>query len=215
MAVPQNDGVGNGVLVIGPRLNAAQWLEPASDTFRNWLTQDEGSKSPRAANAGHTFVTTTGNGAIIFDNVELAGRKLIVEVNSAARAQLAIRPMSDWLGDYVSAPLPEIRTMTQITADDAAGEPKENALDIPPDEMERIIHSMLKREDEKTLDEPVPALGNKSPRALARTGGGRAKVADWLKRIENGAAKFDASDPIATYNFTWIWDELGVIDLRR
>ena len=105
--------------------------------------------------------------------------------------------------------------MTQITADDAAGEPKENALDIPPDEMERIIHSMLKREDEKTLDESLPALGNQSPRALARIKEGRTKVADWLKRIENGAAKFDASDPIATYNFTWIWGELELSDLRR
>lgn len=200
---------------VARKLNAAQWLEPASDTFWNWLTHDEGSKKPRAANAGHAFVTTTGNGALVFANVELAGRKLIVEVNSAARAQLAIRQMSEWLGEYVSAPLTEIRTMAQVMADDAAGEPKENALDIPPDEMERIVHGMLKREYEKTLDEPVPALGNKSPRALARTKGGRTKVADWLKRIENGAAKFDASDPMATYDFTWIWDELGLIDLRR
>lgn len=61
----------------------------------------------------------------------------------------------------------------------------------------------------------VPALGNKTPRALARTKAGRAKVADWLKYIENGAAKSGVGEPMATYDFTWMWQELGIIGLRR
>lgn len=81
--------------------------------------------------------------------------------------------------------------------------------------MERIVHDMLTREYTKTLDEPVPALGHKTPRALARTKAGRTKVADWLKYIENGAAKSDAADPMGTYDFTWMWAELGLSDLRR
>jgi hypothetical protein len=111
----------------------------------------------------------------------LAGRKLIVEVNSAARAEKAIAQMGEWLGDCVSTPMTEIRTLAQFMADDAARAPQEEPLDIPPDEMERIVHDMLTREYTKTLDEAVPALGNKTPRALARTKAGRAKVADWLK----------------------------------
>ncbi|HKX23552.1 MAG TPA: hypothetical protein VJM81_09790, partial [Rhizorhapis sp.] len=66
-----------------------------------------------------------------------------------------------------------------------------------------------------TLDEPVPALGHKSPRALARTKAGRGKVADWLKYIENSAAKAGIADPMASYDFTWMWEELGLIELRR
>ena len=81
--------------------------------------------------------------------------------------------------------------------------------------MERIVHDMLTREYTKTLDEAVPALGNKTPRALARTKAGRAKVADWLKYIENGAAKSGVGEPMATYDFTWMWQELGIIGLRR
>lgn len=30
-----------------------------------------------------------------------------------------------------------------------------------------------------------------------------------LLRDEPGAAKFDATDPMATDDFTWIWDVLG------
>jgi hypothetical protein len=74
---------------------------------------------------------------------------------------------------------------------------------------------MLTREYARTLDEPVPALGNKTPRALARTKAGRSKVADWLKYLENGSAKSGAADPMASYDFTWMWKELGLADLRN
>src|SRR3546814_2412678 len=81
--------------------------------------------------------------------------------------------------------------------------------------MERIVHDMLTREYTKTLDEPVPALSHKTPRVLACTKAGRVKVADWLKYIENGAAKSGTADPMGTYDFTWMWEELGLSDLRR
>lgn len=175
---------------------------------------DEGEKTTNGQRRAG-FVTTMEDGTPVFANVELAGRKLIVEVNSAARAEKAIAQMGEWLGDCVSTPMTEIRTLAQFMADDAARAPQEEPLDIPPDEMERIVHDMLTREYTKTLDEAVPALGNKTPRALARTKAGRAKVADWLKYIENGAAKSGVGEPMATYDFTWMWQELGIIGLRR
>jgi hypothetical protein len=59
-------------------------------------------------------------------------------------------------------------------------------------------------------------LGNKSPRAAVKTAKGRAKVVDWLKTLENHTAKFAGSnDEMATYNFNWLWTELGVNELRR
>src|SRR3546814_18835632 len=109
--------------------------------------------------------------------------------------------ISDWISDVCSSGL--------------ARAPQEEPLDIPPNEMERIVHQMLTREYTKTLDEAVPALGHKTPRALARTKAGRPKVADWLQYIENGAAKSGPGAPMATYDFTWMWDKLGLIDLRR
>ncbi len=59
-------------------------------------------------------------------------------------------------------------------------------------------------------------LGDRSPRALARTKSGRVKVAEWLKYFENGSAKSRAADdPMATFDFTWMWEQLGVADLRK
>jgi len=94
----------------------------------------------------------------------------------------------------------EILSMGKLsaTAVKAARGDQDEELEIPPREMERIVHEMMTREYTRTLDEAVPALGDKTPRALARTKAGRAKVADWLKYLENGAAKTGAGDPMAS-----------------
>lgn len=204
--------IGKGV---ARRLNAAPWLDPASDNFWNWLAPVKKDRKAQSAKGRQTLVTIMDGGAPVFASVELSRRKLIVEVNSAARAEQAILQMHGWLGDCLDPPLTEIRTLAQLMADDAARAPHDEALEIPPDEMERIVHDMLTREYAKTLDEPVPALGQKTPRALARTKSGRTKVADWLKYIENGTAKAGAADPMRTYDFTWMWEELKLGDLRR
>jgi hypothetical protein len=86
-------------------------------------------------------------------------------------------------------------------------------LDIPLAEMQRIVGEMMDRQYRQVLDEPVPALGNKSPRQTAKTKAGRIKVAEWLKYIENMTAK-SGNEQMAEYSFAWMWDELGVADLR-
>ncbi|TYC79095.1 hypothetical protein [Novosphingobium sp. BW1] len=198
---------------VSRRLNAAEWLSPASETFWNWLAPPEKARKP--VKGKQALVTSMDDGTPVFANVELAGRKLIVEVNSAERAKRAIEQMGAWLGDSVGAPLTEIRTLSQAMADDAARAEPDEGLEIPQGEMERFIHDMMTREYARTLDEAVPALGDKTPRALSRIKAGRTKVADWLKYLENGAAKAGAGDPMASYDFTWMWNELGLGDLRH
>jgi tyrosyl-tRNA synthetase len=66
------------------------------------------------------------------------------------------------------------------------------------------------------LDEPVPMLGNVSPRAAARSARGRRNVAAWLKHVENQSRNaLNPNDPMATYNFTWLWQELRLEQLRN
>ena len=49
----------------------------------------------------------------------------------------------------------------------------------------------------------------------ARTTEGRQKLASWLKKLENLTAKYDPSEPMAEYDVTWMWEELGVAELRQ
>jgi hypothetical protein len=58
-------------------------------------------------------------------------------------------------------------------------------------------------------------LGNVSPRKAAETKKGREKLVGWLKFIENSTARQEANSSMAGYDMSWMWDELGVADLRR
>src|SRR3546814_6376306 len=87
------------------RLNAAQWLEPASDSFWNRLAPATKNKKQQATKGKRAFATTMDDGTPVFANVELAGRQLLDEVNSAARATGAITTTGQGMGDVVSAPM--------------------------------------------------------------------------------------------------------------
>lgn len=42
------------------------------------------------------------------------------------------------------------------------------------------------------------------------------QAAEWLKYLENrSSSQRDPCDPMATYDFRWIWAELGIENLRR
>ena len=51
-------------------------------------------------------------------------------------------------------------------------------------------------------------LGNLTPPAAARTKSGREKLIVWLKHLENRSRQQpEATDPMATYDFAWLWRE--------
>jgi len=58
-------------------------------------------------------------------------------------------------------------------------------------------------------------LGNVSPRKAAKTKKGREKLVGWLKLLENGAAREKADSTMARYDVSWMWEELGIADLRQ
>ena len=37
----------------------------------------------------------------------------------------------------------------------------------------------------------------------------------WLKMLENHSAQQQRDDPVGSYDFTWMWKELGLGDERR
>src|SRR3546814_5242687 len=79
-----------------------------------------------------------------------------------------------------------------------------------------LIHAMLDRQYRATLDEPIGILGDITPRAAVQTAAGRHRVAGWRKHLENrSSSQLDANDPMATYDFTWMWRELGIENLRK
>jgi hypothetical protein len=115
----------------------------------------------------------------------------------------------------VTAPLTEIQTVEQMRAAAPRGGETKDESSIPPEVQAELVHDMLNRQSRSLLDEPVPMLGNRTPRAAARSARGRRDLAVWLKYLENRSSHGPDPDGLMTaYDFSWLWRELKVEHLR-
>jgi hypothetical protein len=192
-------------------------LRKESDAFWNWVEEKalhQKVAKGKAANT-QTFGTTMDDGAIVLGAVELTANAVTLSVNSEARAARGRTLLEPVLTGLVRAPLIERQTVEQMMASARERPSAQDALRLPPNEERRIIHQGLTDHYRRTLDEPIPSLGNQSPRKAAKTGKGREKVIGWLKMLENHSAQQGQDDPVGSYDFTWMWKELGLGDERR
>ncbi len=199
---------------IAARVRNIPGMSQENAKFWNWLEQEP--KHDARKRGALSFDTTMNNGARVRGNLELKGRFLHLATNSAERAQDGMILIQQALGDLVRAPLTEIRTVEQMMAEQPARNREDPAAEILPEIAEQVIHQFMDRQYRETLDQPVGMLGNKTPRQAAKSATGRQKVAEWLKYLENQSSRQpNPADPMATYNFEWMWHELGVLDLRK
>ena len=189
----------------------------ASATFWNWfesstLTKTLGVKKPRSQS--QSLITTLEDGSLVLGGVELKDKALVLSVNSRQRSDLGRALLSKTLGGLVGQPLVEMQTVEQVM--ESRDSPPAAKLDLSEEEQRSIIHDSMDRHYRNLIDQPIPVLGNKSPRAAAKTAKGRAKVVDWLKTLENQTARSgDHNDEMASYSFNWLWCELELDDLRQ
>jgi len=198
-------------------LDSCADLRPASATQWNWVRREKRAAASAARarpSKSLTVETTRDDGLLVLGSVELDGSALVLSVNSLERSERGIELLSTILGERIGPPLVVTETVEQMLASRDA-DARQQA-DLSEQERSAIIHETMDRHYRDTLDQPVPALGNKSPRAAVKTASGRVKVADWLKIMENRTARAGESDSaMASYSFDWMWTELGIAELRR
>jgi len=194
-------------------LDACPEFRRADATFWNWVSLKK--PSARASSRGSlSFETRLEDGVLVLGSVELKANTLVLAANSQRRCELGCTLLSALLGERVQQPLLKTETVDQIIASAHRTVPEQ--LDIPDEERCAVIHETLDRHYREVLDNPVPMLGGKSPRAAVKTNSGRIKVVEWLKMMENTTAKAaDHNNALAVYDFGWLWTELGIDELRR
>jgi len=194
-------------------------LRQENATFWNWIetkkpTDALAMKNQSGRRKFQTFGTTLNDGSLVLGSVELREKTLVLSANSKARSDKGRALLAEILGGLVTQPLIEMQTLEKLMPSRKAPPPP--SLDLSEQERRTVIHGSLNRHYRDLLDRPVPMLGNLSPRAAARTAKGRSKVVDWIKMLENHASKLAGrNDPMATYDFNWLWTELGVSDMKR
>jgi len=183
--------------------NLWQWTAPASHTARSTPHESQ------------TFVSTFDDGSVSLGSVELEDQTLKLEANSPQRAQRGRALLDPVIGPFVGEAVTESKTVAEMAASRPANEDRAPSSGLSPEDERAIIHETLERHYRKLLDEPVPMLGNVSPRKAAKTKKGRERLTGWLKLIENSTARAEAHSAMTSYDMGWMWDELGVADLRR
>ena len=197
-------------------LTAISSLRRENGTFWNWLAEPSRQRPTPGEEAEDALAwnVTMDDGRTVLGNVELTENAVVVSVNSMARAERVTALLRTALGGLVAAPLTQIQRIEQMLAEQQ--DRPRPASDIPLEIQTKLIHAALDKQYRALLDQPVPMLGNRTPRAAARTAHGREKLAAWLKHLENRSRQQpNAGDPMASYDFAWLWRELKVTNLRR
>jgi hypothetical protein len=199
---------------VAAQINGYPEFSRENDHFWNWLKTSTGSL-PRAKATGTLAMSTTmDNGQTVYGTVEIKGRALVLAVNSAKRAQEGIMLIMSLVGSMVGKPLTEIETVEQAMRNQGPSEREESPVSL--EIATQIIHQTMDRHYRETLDQPVGALNDQTPREAAKTAKGRKMLVNWLKFIENNSGRqANPNDPMATYDFSWLWTELGVEKLRK
>lgn len=168
-----------------------------------------------APKGARIFISTLEDGSVSMGDVELEADVLELEANSPQRAQKGRALLEPVIGPFVGEPVVASRTLAETIASRPADEGPASASGLSPEEESAVVRDALDRHYRRLLDGPVPMLGDLTPRKAAKTRDGREKLVDWLKLHGNAAAREEPGSPMASYDMSWLWEELGVADLRR
>jgi hypothetical protein len=166
-------------------------LEPDGSSY-TWLN--------RAGNA------VMGPDPVTLGHIRLRDGELVLETMSRERNTRGKRMLETCLGELITYRLDSIQDPTS-----AIREPRERPAREPdqiPDEVQReLVGEYLQDHYRRWLDEPLPALGGKTPRKAARTRRGRAQVDALLKDIENHSLTMPGGEAV---DFAGLRRELGL-----
>jgi hypothetical protein len=200
-----------------PMIGTAADITREMDSLAGWSRVED--DEPR-----WTWTAGTDDMGTVLGGAWLVSDALIVETNSRERMDRALPMLQAALGPLVGAGLVSHEDVTHALREAAqerasSGQGRSDARIVPRNSEEaaaiaEALHRFKDAHYRRTLDEPVPILGNRTPRESARSKQGRRKLASWIKDIENGELRQAADQQVAPYDVTWMWRELSVEDER-
>lgn len=152
---------------------------------------------------------------ISLGSLELTDDSLWLSTNSPARMKRLRALVEPAIAGLVGAPFSEVKSIDEVLAEPPTEPPQTRLEGLSEEEERRMTREMQDRHYAAVLDEAVPFLGGVSPRTAVQTEKGRQMTAGWLKYLENRSAKEASDRSISGYDFTWLWERLGIAHLRQ
>ena len=204
---------------IAQRLDAAPEWERDSPDEETWIWLPEPDANEKKPQRGIAFETFQDGQRPISGTLGLTPGVLTLSTNSMERAERGKTALDALLHGRIGPGLSKLQTPEQLMAERDSHRPddgdREPADTIDPEIAAEVIRNMLDRHYRQFLDEPIPALGNKTPRQCATSNKGREKVIDWLKQLENNEHRRAASQGQEPYDSRWMWEELKLGPYRN
>jgi hypothetical protein len=135
------------------------------------------------------------------------GGRLVVEVTSEARADRARAFVEGLLGPAVRYRTTAFESLASVMSKPPPRPRKEDA--IPAEVQQEIVGRYYEEHYRKWLDEPIPALGNRTPRHAARLKTVRPALVDLIKGLENQMERAQLNGQPAV-DVGWMWAALGL-----
>jgi hypothetical protein len=163
------------------------------------VDQDDGS---------YVWLEPSGNFQRSVGTIVVEESRIVVETTSQKRAERARDELPGLLGGAVRFRAISYEDVEQALKR-APKTTKPTEPHIPIEEQRKILGEYYENHYRKWLDEPVPALGNRTPRHAAKLKTVRPKLIALLKDFESHSERQRRSGEIA-HDFRWMWEELGL-----
>lgn len=124
--------------------------------------------------------------------VEIEGGRLVVDVKSRERADRFRAIVDEKLATHARFVADEVRTLEQLL-DEAESPPISEPPRIAAAMDEPLIVDYLKAHYDQWVDDPLPALGNRTPREVVESTDGREQVEALLQGAEQQGLELSAS----------------------
>ncbi|MGB5305378.1 MAG: hypothetical protein WBO57_03980, partial [Gammaproteobacteria bacterium] len=204
---------------IAHRLDDAPDWEQVNPDEPTWIWLPEPGAVTDKPQGGIAVDTLRDGQHSISGTLELKPGVLMLTTNSMERAQRGQDVLETLLHGLVGPALSKLQTPEQLMAENErnqqGGGSQESTDPIDPEIEAEILQNSMDQHYRQCLDEPIPALDNKTPRQCTRSKKGREKVMEWLKHLENNELHRAARQGHAPYDSRWMWDELKLAKYRN
>lgn len=204
---------------IAKRLDTAAEWERDSPHVHTWIWLPKRKANVETPQRGLALEPFRDGQQSIGGTLELTPRILTLTSNSMERATRGKNTLEALLHGLIGPALTTLQTPDQLMAENDTrqhgADDREPKNTVDPEIAAAIIHNTLDQHYRRCLDEPIPALENKTPRQCATSKNGRDKVIEWLKHLENNELHLAAKSGREPYNSSWMWDELKLTKYRN
>lgn len=157
------------------------------------------------AKSGNTMHQSWEN--TLIGRAALSAGKLRLETNSVQRADSLRARIEGACGELVRHRAREHSDPFSAMQDHRARTAKDEEHEIPPDQANELILEMKAKHYAQWPDDPLPALGGKTPREAIQTKAGRQQVDVLLKQAENLEARMPEGQ---RFDFAGLRQALGL-----